>query len=81
MTERRGPAQARLNTAPSNSVMVDGIQRSRRVSEVEYVRQYFTENARAWLSSAYRSEQVPRAYPVGAERVAIALDIVGRSVD
>ena len=51
------------------------------MSEVEYVRQYFTENARAWLSSAYRSEQVPRAYPVGAERVAIALDIVGRSVD
>jgi len=46
------------------------------VTEREYVRQYFSDSARQWLARAYDEVEETAAYPVGAQRVRLALDAV-----
>jgi 2-polyprenyl-3-methyl-5-hydroxy-6-metoxy-1,4-benzoquinol methylase len=44
------------------------------VTEREYVRRYFSDSARQWLDRAYDDVEETAAYPVGAQRVRLALD-------
>ena len=46
------------------------------MSEREYVRRYFSDSARQWLARAYDEVEETAAYPVGAQRVRLALDAV-----
>ena len=42
----------------------------------EYVRRYFSDSARQWLARAYDDVDETAAYPVGAQRVRLALEAV-----
>lgn len=44
------------------------------MAESSYVKQYFTANADAWIANAYVDTDVAAKYPLGNERVALALD-------
>ena len=46
------------------------------MAERDYVRQYFTENADAWIAGAYVDAEVAPKYPLGNERVSFALHAV-----
>jgi 2-polyprenyl-3-methyl-5-hydroxy-6-metoxy-1,4-benzoquinol methylase len=39
----------------------------------DYVRRYFSEHAREWLSAAYADETHPTVYPLGQQRIRLAL--------
>ena len=38
-----------------------------------YVRDYFDDHAEAWLEQAYQPGALPPAFPVGEERIRLAL--------
>jgi SAM-dependent methyltransferase len=40
----------------------------------DYVREYFDRHAEAWVEQAYVGEELPPKFPVGAERVRVALE-------
>ncbi|MFQ5807072.1 MAG: class I SAM-dependent methyltransferase [Phycisphaerae bacterium] len=46
------------------------------MAELSYVKQYFTSNADAWVTGAYLDKDVAPKYPLGNERVALALNAV-----
>jgi len=46
------------------------------VTSREYVRRYFSDSARHWLARAYDDVDETAAYPVGAQRVRLALEAV-----
>ena len=46
------------------------------MSDHAYVRQYFSTHAREWLARAYGDGGHPASYPVGAQRVRLALEAV-----
>ncbi len=46
------------------------------MAELGYVKQYFTDNADAWIAGAYVEREVAAKYPLGNERVALALNAV-----
>lgn len=44
------------------------------MSDREYVREYFSARAREWMAAAYGDVEHPPTYPVGMERVRLALE-------
>jgi ubiquinone/menaquinone biosynthesis C-methylase UbiE len=46
------------------------------VTDREHVRRYFSDSARQWLARAYQEVDETAAYPVGAQRVRLALEAV-----
>jgi SAM-dependent methyltransferase len=46
------------------------------VSELAYVREYFSEHARQWLRRAYDDGRHPRSYPVGIQRLRLTMEVV-----
>jgi len=46
------------------------------VTELAYVREYFSEHARQWLRRAYDDGRHPRAYPVGVQRLRLTMEAV-----
>jgi SAM-dependent methyltransferase len=46
------------------------------MAEHSYIRQYFTDHAEAWIAGAYVDTNVAPKYPLGNERVALALRAV-----
>jgi SAM-dependent methyltransferase len=44
------------------------------VSELAYVREYFSEHARRWVRRAYDGGRFPRAYPVGIQRLRLTME-------
>jgi len=46
------------------------------VTDREQVRRYFSDSARQWLTQAYDEGEETAAYPVGAQRVRLALEAV-----
>jgi SAM-dependent methyltransferase len=46
------------------------------VTDREHTRQYFSDSARQWLARAYDDVETTAAYPVGAQRVRLALHAV-----
>jgi SAM-dependent methyltransferase len=46
------------------------------VSELAYVREYFSEHARQWLRRAYDDGHHPPAYPVGIQRLRLTMEVV-----
>lgn len=46
------------------------------MSELTYVREYFSEHARQWLRRAYDDGRHPRAYPVGIQRLRLTMEVV-----
>lgn len=47
---------------------------------VDYVKEYFDRHAEAWLEQAYVGGELPPKFPVGAERVRVALEAVAPAV-
>jgi 2-polyprenyl-3-methyl-5-hydroxy-6-metoxy-1,4-benzoquinol methylase len=48
------------------------------VTDADYTRRYFSDEAGRWLATAYGGDDHPVSYPVGARRVRLALDVIGR---
>jgi SAM-dependent methyltransferase len=46
------------------------------MSELGYVRAYFSEHARAWVRQAYGEGRFPRAYPLGVQRLRLTMEAV-----
>ena len=46
------------------------------MSELGYVREYFSEHARAWVRRAYGDGRCPSAYPVGVQRLRLTMEAV-----
>jgi SAM-dependent methyltransferase len=46
------------------------------VSELAYVREYFSRHARQWLRRAYGDGRHPRNYPVGVQRLRLTMEAV-----
>ena len=46
------------------------------MSELGYVRDYFSEHAREWVRRAYGEGRFPRAYPVGVQRLRLTMEAV-----
>jgi 2-polyprenyl-3-methyl-5-hydroxy-6-metoxy-1,4-benzoquinol methylase len=46
------------------------------VSELAYVREYFSQHARQWLHRAYGDGRHPRNYPVGVQRLRLTMEAV-----
>lgn len=46
----------------------------------DYVREYFDRHAAAWVEQAYVGERIPPKFPLGAERVRLAIEGVAAAV-
>ena len=46
------------------------------MTEREHVRRYFSDSAHTWLARAYGEDEDPLAYPVGAQRLRLAMNAV-----
>ena len=46
------------------------------MSELAYVREYFSQHAREWLQRAYGDGRYPRSYPVGVQRLRLTMEAV-----
>lgn len=46
------------------------------MSDLAYVREYFSQHARQWLRRAYGDGRYPRAYPVGVHRLRLTMEAV-----
>lgn len=46
----------------------------------DYVREYFDRHAAAWVEQAYVSDRIPPKFPLGAERVRLAIEGVAPAV-
>jgi SAM-dependent methyltransferase len=46
----------------------------------DYVKDYFDRHAEAWVEQAYVGDELPQKFPVGPERVRVALESVAPSV-
>lgn len=61
------PGNTRLNTYSESE---------QAMAELSYIRQYFTDNADTWVAGAYVQDDVTAKYPLGNERVSLALSAV-----
>jgi 2-polyprenyl-3-methyl-5-hydroxy-6-metoxy-1,4-benzoquinol methylase len=48
----------------------------RLMPELDYIKRYFTENADAWIAAAYVGPDVAPKYPLGNERVTLAINAI-----
>jgi len=49
------------------------------MADIDYVKQYFSDHARQWLAGAYGEGPSSRKYPIGPNRVRVAIEaVVGR---
>ena len=46
----------------------------------DYVREYFNRQAQAWVAQAYAGDRLPARFPVGPERLRVALESVAPAV-
>jgi len=45
----------------------------------DYVKEYFDRHAKPWLEQAYLPDELPAAFPVGSERIRVALEAVAEA--
>jgi SAM-dependent methyltransferase len=46
------------------------------MTDINYIRKYFSENAPKWVAGAYEEGDIPAQYPVGANRLRIAVETI-----